>query len=65
MSEYGRLWEEVSKIRRQIREVLPAANTNTLAQATAAVEAAGKRDELGFLLSEWAYFERKMARADG
>lgn len=64
MSEYGRLWESVSEIRRKIRAALPSANTNTLREARASVEAAGKEDELSFLLAEWEYYERKMARAD-
>ena len=65
MSEYGRLWQAVSDIRLRIRETLPSANTNTLAEATASVEAAEKMRELGYLLSDWAYYERKMAQTDG
>jgi hypothetical protein len=65
MSEYGRLWEEVSEIRRKLRKALPNAKLGTWEEARASVEAAGKDEELSFLLSEWAYFERKMARAEG
>ncbi len=64
MSEYGRLWQAVYDIRRKIREAVPGANTNTLEAARTSVQAAGKQNELGYLLSEWEHLERKMARAD-
>ncbi len=64
MSEYGRLWQEVSDIRSRIRAALPSANTDTLEKATASIEAAGKTRELRHLLSEWASYERKMAETD-
>ena len=64
MSEYGRLWEEVSTIRRAIREAVPGANTDTLAQAEASVAALGKTNEVGVLLRRWARLEQKMALCD-
>jgi hypothetical protein len=64
MSEYGRLWEEVSNIRREIRDLVPGATTNTLAEARASVEAMGKAAEVGHLLEEWQRYEWKMARID-
>ena len=65
MSEYGRLWQAVSDIRDKLKRAIPGAKTGTLAEAEASVEAAGKMRELGYLLSEWADLERRMARADG
>ncbi len=58
MSEYGRLWQQVSDIRRTLRRMFPEADTSTLAKAQESVARADR------LLTEWADLERRMARTD-
>jgi hypothetical protein len=58
------LWQEVWDIRSRIRAALPSANTDTLAKATASIEAAGKTREFRHLLESWASYEREMAQTD-
>ena len=66
MSKYGRSWEEVAVIRRRLREELSAGvDVGTLEAARAAARAAEKEEELRHLLSDWAHYEREMARAGG
>ena len=64
MSNYGRLWQKVADIRDTIRKAIPGSNTNSLKEARASVESAGKMGELGHLLSDWALYETMMARTD-
>ncbi len=39
MSEYGKLWQRASEIRRQIADEVPGADTSTLARARTSVAA--------------------------
>lgn len=38
MSVYGRVWEEIAEVRREIKKLVPNADTNSLAAAERSVE---------------------------
>jgi len=74
MSNYGRLWQEVSDIRDALKKLVSHATTNTLADAerTCADAILTARDAGDFdrakriegYLSVWADLERRMKRCD-
>lgn len=74
MSNYGRLWQEVSNIRDELKKLVSHAITNTLADAerTCADALITARDagdhhrenRIRGLLSSWADLERRMARCN-
>ena len=58
VSEYGRLWQRVSEIRKALKSIQPTIDDNSLGGAIRSVERldAGTRA----LLAEWADLELKM-----
>jgi len=74
MSEYGRLWQQASDIRNELKKLISHATTNTLADAkrTCADSIITARDagdhwranRISDLLETWADLERRMARCD-
>lgn len=74
MSKYGRLWQQASDIRDELKKLVSHAITNTLADAkrTCADSIITARDagdderarHIESLLSSWADLERRMAACD-
>ena len=63
MSEYGRLWQQVSDIRRSIKELVPGVRLNTLKEARVEVAARASslepttRTHVSAQLDDWARVE--------
>jgi hypothetical protein len=70
MSEYGRLWQQVSDIRRSIKEQVPGVTLNTLAEARTeiAARAADMAPEtatrVNAQLADWARLETRMEQTE-
>lgn len=70
MSEYGRLWQQVSDIRRSIKEQVPGVTLNTLTEARAeiAVRAADMAPAtatyVNAQLADWARLETRMEQTE-
>jgi hypothetical protein len=59
MSEYGRLFQQVADIRREIKKLVPGANTNTLEEARKSCGGSCER-----LLLRWERLECWMKDVD-
>jgi len=70
MSEYGRLWQQVSDIRRSIKEMVPGVTLNTLKEARAEIAARASGlspttlSHVNTQLDDWARIEVRMERTD-
>jgi outer membrane murein-binding lipoprotein Lpp len=73
MSEYGRLWEQASGIRNDLKRLVPGIDASTLGAACASFETRSEalREELEeklaqakMKLTEWAQLEQKMERTE-
>jgi hypothetical protein len=62
MSEYGRLWEQIAEVRRDLAMLMGAepGELNRLSEAIELCAARGRR--IASLLSRWAAIEEQMAK---
>jgi hypothetical protein len=58
MSDYGKLWEQVSTVRAELKRLMPTVNTNTLDDAIAAMKT------ISALVERWSALEKEMALCD-
>ena len=70
MSDYGKLWAEVSEIRQALKVLVPAISTNSLTEARPAAEVNVRElrtqaDRVERLMRRWESLEAAMARCDG
>jgi hypothetical protein len=74
MSEYGRLWQQASDIRDELKKLVSHVTTDTLADARRTCANSiitardsgnhGRAQRISDLLEAWADLERRMARCD-
>lgn len=62
MSDYGKLFQEVSDVRQNLKRLIPGASVNMLGEAIR--EAAAQNRLIQQELSRWADLEREMAQCD-
>ena len=70
MSDYGKLWAEVSEVREAIKALVPEADTSTWATANEASlvsvrDLRSQAERVERLMRRWASLEAEMARCDG
>ena len=62
MSRYGRDWDDIQRVRRELRAIVPDMDTSTRAKARAdALDHLGAmRRKLDMLFDEWAEIEKSV-----
>lgn len=60
MSEYGKLWQQVSNIRVELKKLIPDAKMDSL--ETAKKERDTHVGRIDFMLASWADIEREMEK---